>query len=952
LAADPTVKTTPDAATSPKAEAAPATDDSATESRPLLALDTGGHTNLISKLLLNQYGDQLISASFDKTIRFWDVQTGEPLRVLRPPIGTGAFGYIYALALSPDGTQLAIGGYRALTPLYDHRVLLVSLPEGRLLHSLKGHAYAISGLAFSPDGKQLASSSLDQTLRLWDTSTGESLRVLRGHTNIIHGVAWSPDGQHLVSGSTDMTARVWSAETGATEHVLSGHRASVTAVAWRPDGVSVATGSDDHSIRLWSPEGAFQYQWANLPNNISSLSFSKNSHQLLYTFCSDNDVSLGAGVLQMIDGKERTRFTEHLNGVTASCFFDDNKTVATGDSISSIFVWNSADGRMKHRLEGRGRVIDAVGWSPDGRLVAWGNMTQVVHIGDPPIDRTFSFDKLDFGPSPDPSYRRAIQKRGNEQLGPMNVRTAQVMQGLYPRAKFTLPQNYDLVRSQTFLPGPHVAIGSSVALFFLNSQTGQVEHELSDHGEIIWALAPSPNGKYLLTGGNDQILKVWSLERHELLLSLFVAGDEWIAWTPQGYYAASVGGENLMGWHINRGPNEMASFYPAARFHNSLYRPDIVRRVLEAGSGPAAEKLANATFSQTTEPVVLTAVLPPMVKITSPAPRTTIDSETVKLRVTATPAGHAPITSLRVLVDGRPGEVRQVTSQPGSGDQPAAAVSETFQLKLSPGDHRIAVKADTAASNSVSEPLEVSRRSGGDNREPGVLYVLAIGVTDEAHKQATRHTMADARALAGTLAAQAQPLFQRAETRVLTGQQATRAAVLDGLAWLENHTTPADVAVVFFGGPSTRDGHGDTAWLPFDGRADDTESSITSERIKQAAQAIRGKLLMIFDVSGNSDALLRTLLTDDFGAAILSATTGDEISQTIANGSEGLFMHTLLAGLRGAADSSHNGLVHLNELERYVTDEVRSASAERQHARAGRASAVRSFPLATSPQAE
>ena len=79
-------------------------------------------------------------------------------------------------------------------------------------------------------------------------------------------------------------------------------------------------------------------------------------------------------------------------------------------------------------------------------------------------------------------------------------------------------------------------------------------------------------------------MRIWDPDRDEPLLSLFVAGDDWIAWTPEGYYAASPGGEQLMGWHVNNGPEAMASYYPASQFRKTLYRPDVIKRLLEAGS--------------------------------------------------------------------------------------------------------------------------------------------------------------------------------------------------------------------------------------------------------------------------------------------------------------------------------------------------------------------------------
>ncbi|MCU7244286.1 MAG: WD40 repeat domain-containing protein [Microcystis aeruginosa WS75] len=199
-----------------------------------------GHDSYVYSVNFSPDGKTLVSGSDDKTIKLWDVETGQEIRTLK-----GHDDSVTSVNFSPDGKTLVSGSW-------DNTIKLWDVETGQEIRTLKGHDFYVRSVNFSPDGKTLVSGSADNTIKLWNVETGQEIRTLKGHYALVNSVNFSPDGKTLVSGSADKTIKLWDVETGQEIRTLKGHDSFVTSVNFSPDGKTLVSGSWDKTIKLWN----------------------------------------------------------------------------------------------------------------------------------------------------------------------------------------------------------------------------------------------------------------------------------------------------------------------------------------------------------------------------------------------------------------------------------------------------------------------------------------------------------------------------------------------------------------------------------------------------------------------------------------------------------------------------------------------------------------------------
>ncbi|UCF90381.1 MAG: PD40 domain-containing protein, partial [Desulfobacterales bacterium] len=322
-----------------------------------------GHGRHVESMAFSPDGAILASGSEDETIRLWEVGSGNARSVL---VNHG--GEVRSVAFSPDGKTLASGSS-------DSTIRLWQIESGKELAVLSGHTGGISSVAFNPDGKILTSGSWDTTVRLWEVASAKELISLPGHTGYIKSVSYSRDGKILASSSTDRTIRLWDVKSGMESAVLIGHSSSVNSVVFSPDGMILYSGSSDQTIRLWEvSEGRERTSRAGHSLAVNSLAFSPNG-QVLASGSEDNYIRLW----ETDSGKERLVLTGHSGAVNSLAFSPDNKIIASGSDDTTIRLWDPESGKAR-QLEGHTKSVSSVAFSPDGQILASGSGDKTIRL--------------------------------------------------------------------------------------------------------------------------------------------------------------------------------------------------------------------------------------------------------------------------------------------------------------------------------------------------------------------------------------------------------------------------------------------------------------------------------------------------------------------------------------------------------------------------------------------
>jgi len=977
---------------------------------PRIVINPQGHAGKIHNLVFTPDGNRLISISEDKTIRVWNAQTGTQVKKFESQIGDGYEGMFYASALSPDGKLLAVGGYQVSTEKENY-IIVIDIDKGEQVATAIGHSDVITTLSFSGSGQFLASGSADGTVRIWKVENFPTLITAAtlniglpvssvSFNRMTQDLAVAAEGKDILMYPL---AGLRKGEKQFTSKTLRKHRGMLNKLSYSPDGTYLISSSFENELMLWTSDGTFVKDIDKLKHPITALAFSFDGKILAALD------ETGKGMTYTIPtGTRLTEFTGHDNTVFSAVFSPSSNgsnymVASAGGNNNEIILWNPINGLTIRKIKGKGSPIHQLAFGQGYELF----FSREMPVNNKPSYKG-SFDLTSFTVNRNPSktpgakkeYKDIFQTGINSIALPKGkvIQTDENADGrildftVLPDGSVAVASDFSLklFDKNGYLNKEFLGHTGAVRTVTVSEDGKYLASGGEDQSIIIWRLsetgfAPSMRSVFdtpewieyfnslpvdsltaehtkkawldviaFLKANGQKVYKEVEAQYKalgEVLIpyaTLFLAEDnEWVCWTPRGYFSCSSAGAQYFGWHTNRGIDKLADFWDAEQYFEILYRPkEMAKSIME---GKRVEDILRETGERIFD---LGKLHRPSVGFFESY--TSADSTDLIHYVNGELVTQAQTMPVNIEIYDGGGGVKEVNIfhndkliihdttvvTKGEGDK----IVKSYLLEMTNGVNEFRVKViNHYKVESRADVFKLQYR--GPIIATSSLYVFVVGINKYQNSQYDlNYAQPDAKAFVDKLVEKNKGIYKAIYPVEIYDRDATRANILKEFRNISRKAKAEDVFVFFYAGHGSMNLDKEDSFylVPTDvtklyGDSEQlANKAISDEELKKNLTLVKAqKQIVLMDAchsgaalanmkvrAGGSDEKAIVTLARSSGTVWMASSGTKQYATEFEVLQHGTFTYSLLEALDGKADLGGDGQITVSEVRLFMDSRV------------------------------
>jgi WD40 repeat protein len=914
--------------------------DTGPTSTPLLRIELGKHSGAIESISVDKNEQFMLTVSRDKTMRLWDVKTGKLKHIYRVPSGPGPEGRLKAGTISPDARWVLGSGFTGWGWSGEATIYIFDRQTGTLARKISGLPATVQKLVFSKDGKYVAAAlNRGMGVRVWSVEQDFKLSAQDDdYTSDTNGVDFSTNGT-MVTTSNDGFVRLYDKKFKLIHKVPVPDGRLPHDAVFSPDGTKIAVGyREAANVSVLSSVDLHKIYQANSPGGSDRGNLSR------VAWSHDGEYLYAGGVYPVGEQKQIWRWSEAGRGsadvwpinATGAGLVRSLQALSNGDLVygSREPVLQTFDSNGRVRIDNAVQLADFRKYkklrvSQDGSIVQFGLAKH--DNGRARFDLKRRKLSLDVDPD-DGVVKKARRKAPGLKVKRWRKKFLPELNG----RQLTFDRDE---RSRAIAIAPnqqHFLLGMNKTLRLFDRDGNQLWSIRTP--AYTWNVNISGDGKLGIAAYGDGTIRWYGLMdgKERLMLFPYDNGTKWIAWTPEGFFDASEGAENLIGFHVNRGPDKAAQFVGIEKMYDKFYRPDLVAKRLFQENNSDILQAANKLDIKE----MLAGGLPPAIEIVSPAANATISNGVAAVVVCIKDQGGGigkilyRLNGVTLGVDDSRAIVRNREQ-----NKQDCTYRITRNMSLESGANNVSITAFNKDNNIESEPAAITASFNTTIIKKPNLYVIAMGI-NRYRDQALRlkYSVPDARSLGEQMKLTSAGLFKDIHVFNIFDESATIPKIKQQFFDVAAKVKPEDV-FVFYAAAHGLAMDGQYFIIPqdliFKNEDSVRKKAINQDMLQKWLSTIPAhKSLVLLDTC-NSGAFLDVRsrgLAEKTAVDKLMRATGRVVIAASASNEEalegykghGVFTYVLLDALAGSADKKGNndGEISINELAEFIGDEV------------------------------